>query len=160
MKKLLLIRHAKATHEPGYDDFERPLKPKGLRDAAMMAGRLLEHKIVPQILISSPALRTLATADVIAEHMSLAKPHEVKKIYDAEQDVLVDVINELDDRFDFIGLVGHNPAIAQVLYYLSGQPADVPPGAVGLLEFDIKSWNEVKENVGKLVFYDSPKDDA
>lgn len=160
MKKLLLIRHAKATHQPGYVDFERPLKPSGLQDAAIMAGRLKEHNIVPQILVSSPALRTLATANVIAQHMGLAKAKEIKNIYDANTDELVDVIMQLDDQYNFIGLVGHNPAIEQVLYSLSGQPRNVPPGAVGLIEFDIDSWTAITSNIGKLTYYDSPKEDA
>ncbi|GAA4087940.1 SixA phosphatase family protein [Mucilaginibacter panaciglaebae] len=160
MKKLLLIRHAKATHEGGYVDFERPLKPSGLRDAAIMAGRLKEHNIIPQILVSSPALRTLATANVISEHMGLAKAEEIAGIYDAAGDDLLDVITQLDDGCDFVGLVGHNPAIAQVFYNLSGQPQDISPGAVGLIEFDINTWADVRSNRGKLVYYDSPKDEA
>lgn len=160
MKKLLLIRHAKATHESGYIDFERPLKPSGLQDAAIMAGRLKDHHIIPQILVTSPALRTLATADVIAQHMGLAKPEEVKDIYDASTEDLMDVINQLDDKHDFIGLVGHNPAIGQLLFDLSGQLKDVPPGAVGLIEFNIDSWAAVRPQGGKLTFYDSPKDAA
>lgn len=160
MKKLLLIRHAKATHESGYIDFERPLRPSGLRDAAIMAGRLKEHNVIPQILVTSPALRTLATADVIAQHMGLAKPEEIKDIYDAQTSDVMDVITQLDDKHNFIGLVGHNPAIAQVLFDLSGQYKEVPPGAVGLIEFDVDSWTAVRPNSGKLTFYDSPKDEA
>lgn len=160
MKKLLLIRHAKATHQSGYLDFERPLKPSGLEDAAIMAGRLKEHNIIPQVLVTSPALRTLSTANVIAEHMSLAKPGEIKGIYDAETRELIDIVNELDDKHDFIGLVGHNPAIGQVLYDFSGQVKDVPPGAVGLIQFDADSWADVRVNTGKLLYYDSPKEEA
>ena len=160
MKKLLLIRHAKATHEGGYIDFERPLKPSGLRDAAIMAGRLKEHNIIPQILVSSPALRTIATANVLSEHMGLAKAEEIASIYDAASDDLLDIITQLNDSYNFIGLVGHNPAIAQVLYNLSGQSPDVSPGAVALTEFNIDTWRDVGSNSGKLVYYDSPKDEA
>lgn len=160
MKKLLLIRHAKATHQPGYVDFERPLKPSGLQDAAIMAGRLKEHGVVPQILVSSPALRTLATANVIVQHLGLAKPEEIKGIYEAESTDLISIINEMDARHNFVGLVGHNPAIEQVLYLLSGQAKDVPPGALGLIEFDTDDWATVRINSGKLTYYDSPKDDA
>jgi phosphohistidine phosphatase len=160
MKKLLLIRHAKATHETGYIDFERPLKPSGLRDAAIMAGRLKEHGVIPQILVTSPALRTLATANVISEHLGLARAEEIKKIYEAEPDDLIEVISQFDDEHNFIGLVGHNPAIEQLIYVLSGQPVSVPPGALGLIELDVDTWAAVRENSGALVFYDSPKDEA
>jgi phosphohistidine phosphatase len=158
MKKLLLVRHAKATHETGFADFERPLKPSGLQDAAIMAGRLKEHQLVPQALVSSPALRTLSTANVFSQHLELPKAGEIAGIYDATQDQLVSIITQLSNSRDFIGLVGHNPAIAQVLYYLSDEVRDVPPGAVALIEFDADSWAEVSRSTGKLVYYDSPKD--
>ncbi|MES2810196.1 MAG: histidine phosphatase family protein, partial [Bacteroidota bacterium] len=111
MKKLLLIRHAKATHELGFVDFERPLKPSGLQDAAIMAGRVKEKGFVPQTLVSSPALRTISTANVFSQHLDLPSASEVLAIYDASQDQLVDIISMLNVDQDFIGLVGHNPGI-------------------------------------------------
>ncbi|MFD2145935.1 SixA phosphatase family protein [Mucilaginibacter antarcticus] len=127
MKKLLLIRHAQATHETGLVDFERPLKPSGLQDAAVMAGRIKEKGLVPQTLISSPALRTISTANVFSQHLDIAPAQEKASIYDASQDQLLDIISMLNDDQDFIGLVGHNPGIGQVLYSLTGETRDVPP---------------------------------
>ncbi len=156
MKKLLLIRHAKATHELGFVDFERPLKPSGLQDAAIMAGRVKEKGFVPQTLVSSPALRTISTANVFSQHLDLPSASEVLAIYDASQDQLVDIISMLNDDQDFIGLVGHNPGIGQVLYYLTGEAKDVPPGAVALIEFNSDTWATVGGKSGKLAFYDAP----
>jgi phosphohistidine phosphatase len=158
MKKLLLVRHAKATHETGFADFERPLKPSGLQDAAIMAGRLKETGHIPQLLVASPALRTLSTANVISQHLGIPAAEEILGIYDASQNQLVDIISQLNDDYDFIGLVGHNPGIGQVLYYLTSKIHDVPPGAVALIEFDTKTWETIGEKTGKLVYYDTPKD--
>lgn len=158
MKKLLLVRHAKATHETGFVDFERPLKPSGLQDAAIMAGRLKEASHVPQLLVASPALRTLSTANVLSQHLEVPAAEEILGIYDAGQNQLVDIINGLNDAYNFIGLVGHNPGIGQVLYYLTGETRDVPPGAVAVIEFDAESWTTTGADTGKLVYYDTPKD--
>jgi phosphohistidine phosphatase len=158
MKKLLLVRHAKATHETGFADFERPLKPSGLQDAAIMAGRLKEHSLVPQLLVASPALRTISTANVLSQHLSIATAEEILGIYEADQNQLVDIISQLNDADDFVGLVGHNPGIGQVLYYLTGKLHDVPPGAVALIEFNIDTWAAVGNKSGKLVYYDTPSD--
>jgi phosphohistidine phosphatase len=50
MKKLLLIRHAKATHETGFADFESPLTDKGFKQAELMAASVAsEQGIQPQI---------------------------------------------------------------------------------------------------------------
>jgi phosphohistidine phosphatase len=158
MKKLLLIRHAKATHESGYEDFERPLKHSGLQDAAIMAGRLKQQSLVPQILVSSPALRTLSTANVFTQHLSLPKAEEIKGIYEADRDDLVDVVNQLPADYDFIGLVGHNPGISELLYYLAGQSNDMPTCGVALVDFNTDSWETIKTDSGKLVYFDYPKE--
>jgi phosphohistidine phosphatase len=158
MKKLLLVRHAKATHETGFADFERPLKPSGLQDAAVMAGRLKETGHVPQILVTSPALRTISTANVLSQHLEVPNAEEILEIYEADQSDLIDIISQLNDRYDFIGLVGHNPGIGQVLYYLTGEVRDVSPGAIALIEFDTKTWAGTGARTGKLAYYDSPKD--
>jgi phosphohistidine phosphatase len=158
MKKLLLIRHAKATHETGYADFERPLKPSGLQDAAVMAGRLLEHSFVPQLLVTSPALRTLSTANVFSQHLSIPAAEEIAGIYEANEDDLVDIVRELTPRYDFIALVGHNPGISQLFYYLTGQIQEMPTCAVALIEFDIDAWSDITADSGRLIYYDYPRD--
>jgi phosphohistidine phosphatase len=157
MKKLLLIRHAKATHEKGFIDFERPLTQSGLLDAEIMASRLREKKLIPQILISSPALRTLTTANVFAEHLSLAQPGTVKKIYDASENTLIDVVNELPDNHDFIGLVGHNPGISQLLFYFTGEMREMETCATVLIEFDETGWESVGNKSGHITYYSSPR---
>ncbi len=157
MKKLLLIRHAKATHEGGFEDFERPLVEHGLHDAALMAARLKERGDIPEILVSSPALRTLATANVFSEHLGLVHAQTNQNIYEASQQALVQVVNGLPDEYDYIGLVGHNPGISQLLYYLTDQPYDVPTCAVMLINFEVDSWAEISYNSGRLVYYDYPK---
>lgn len=157
MKKLLLVRHAKATHESGFVDFERPLKPSGLQDAAIMAGRLKEHSWVPQVLVTSPALRTLSTANVLSQHLSIPKAEEIASIYEADERQLLAIINQLTDEHSFVGLVGHNPGIEQVLYYLTSTSPDIPPGAVALIEFDTNTWEAISPKTGKLIYYDTPK---
>jgi phosphohistidine phosphatase len=157
MKKLLLIRHAKATHETGYKDFERPLTPSGLQDAAIMAGRLQEHSLIPQLMISSPALRTISTAHVFTQHLAVPNAEEIKSIYDADVDDLVEVVNDLDDASDFTALVGHNPGISQLLHYLTDQIEEMATCAVALIEFNVTSWSNIASATGKLVYFDYPK---
>jgi phosphohistidine phosphatase len=158
MKKLLLIRHAKATHETGYADFDRPLTNKGFEQAELMASRLQKDDIVPQVVVSSPALRTISTANVFIQTLGLPQAITNKAIYDAGQQALLQVIYNLPNNIDFIALVGHNPGISQVLFTLSGAIKEVPPCSVALIEFDVNGWAELHEDSGKLTFYDTPKD--
>jgi len=157
MKKLLLIRHAKATHETGYKDFERPLTPTGLQDAAIMAGRLQEHALIPQAIVSSPALRTISTAHVFTQHLAVSDAEEIERIYDASVSSLFNVVNELNDASDFTALVGHNPGISELLQYLTDQIEEMATCAVALIEFNVSSWNSIAAGTGKLAYFDYPK---
>ncbi|TWR27670.1 histidine phosphatase family protein [Mucilaginibacter achroorhodeus] len=158
MKKLLLIRHAKATHESGYQDFERPLTDKGFTQCEIMTARLLKNHIKPDIVVASPALRTLSTANVFTEELGLVTAITDHDIYEASENTLLKVIYNLPDK-DFVALVGHNPAISQVLTLLSGEYKDMSTCAVALLEFEADNWMELHEGSGKLTWLDSPKED-
>jgi phosphohistidine phosphatase len=156
MKKLLLIRHAKATHDTGFEDFERPLKPGGLQDAATIAARLKENDIVPQVIISSPALRALSTANVMAGHLSLAQPQTEMKIYDASQAALLAVVESLADASDFIALAGHNPGFSELLAYFTEDFRNMDTCAAALITFEANSWKKLSHGTGKLAYYTAP----
>ncbi|MDB4903292.1 MAG: hypothetical protein JWQ63_2573 [Mucilaginibacter sp.] len=158
MKKLLLIRHAKAEKETSVKDINRPLKYIGIQDARFMAERLKENSIIPQLIITSPALRTKTTAEIFAEYLLLQDPEINKAIYDASQQTLLRVINQLPDQYNFIALVGHNPAISQILYYLTGEAREVHTSTVALIEFEVDDWKAVSGDTGQLAYYSSPKE--
>jgi len=157
MKKLLLVRHAKATHETGYADFDRPLKQSGMKDALFMADVIKDRFIIPEYFVTSPALRTLTTAQIFVEHLHLPPSATDLKIYEASQNTLINVINNLPNEYDYIALVGHNPGISELLYYLTGQLREVPTCAVALITFDNDDWRSISSEDGHLSFYDSPK---
>lgn len=154
MKRLLLIRHAKATQDHNFTDFERPLKKSGIADAETMALRLKKQSFIPQIIISSPALRTKTTANILSEHLSVHEPITDKAIYDATEDDLLHIVNAFSDQHDFVALVGHNPSISQLLYFFTRQIRDVPPCAIAVIDFEFDKWAMLSEHTGNLVHYD------
>jgi phosphohistidine phosphatase len=157
MKQLLLIRHAKAEKDTSVKDIDRPLKYIGIQDAAFMAERLKDKGYIPQMIVTSPALRTKTTAEIFADHFLLPDPGINKKIYEASQQALLHVINQLPGQNDFVALVGHNPGIAQILYYLTGEAREVHTSTVALIEFETDDWASVSRDTGKLVYYSWPK---
>jgi len=156
MKKLLLIRHAKAEKDTRVKDIDRPLKYIGIQDASFMADRLRDNSIIPQHIVTSPALRTKTTAEIFADHLSLPDPVIDRSIYEASQHTLLDVINKLPNKYDFVALVGHNPGIAYILQYLTGQIRDVHTSTVAVIEFDAKDWADISGDTGKLAYFSSP----
>jgi phosphohistidine phosphatase len=156
MKKLLLIRHAKAEKDSKPRDIDRPLKYIGIQDARFMADRLKDNSIIPQYIVTSPALRTKTTAEIFAEQLSLPDPVIDRSIYEASQQTLLDVINKLPKKYDFVAIVGHNPGIAYVLYHLTGQIKDVHTCTVAVIDFESDDWAAVSGETGKLSYFSAP----
>ena len=58
MKTLLVLRHAKSSwRDPALDDHERPLNKRGQRDALQMGELVRKHRLTPDTIISSDAVR-------------------------------------------------------------------------------------------------------
>ena len=70
MKTLFLIRHAKSSwDDTALPDKDRPLNDRGRRDAPKMGERLAKRDVKPSLILSSPAVRALRTAEIIAKKL-------------------------------------------------------------------------------------------
>ena len=66
MKTLLLMRHAKSSwKDDTLSDHERPLKKRGRKDTKRIAKVIKENNLIPNVIISSPAVRTLETVNIL-----------------------------------------------------------------------------------------------
>ena len=157
MKTLVLIRHAEAEEgSEDLSDFKRTLTNSGKKDAAKMAAVLLKQKILPQVIVSSTALRALATAHIFTEALSLGDVETDSEIYEANVNTLLHVIGRLDNQFDTAGLVGHNPGVSNLLYFLTGKITTISTSAWVEIELEIDDWAEISSDNGKLVQYQHP----
>ena len=79
MPTLYLMHHAKSDwHSAAQADFERPLNPRGCKDAVRMGQWLDAQGLRPQILLASPAQRARQTVLAVAETLGF-KASEVDK---------------------------------------------------------------------------------
>jgi phosphohistidine phosphatase len=163
MKKLLLVRHAKSDWEDiKLSDFDRPLNKRGKKNVPEMAERLLKKGIVPQQIVSSPALRALTTAQLFAETLGIRKDRIQKeeKIYEATADTLLKIINNFDNKQDFIALFGHNPGITTLAEGLSdAYLSNIPTCGMVLIEFPFDDWAVISYGTGEQKMYDYPKNE-
>ncbi len=154
----MLVRHAKSGWDnPALTDFERPLSSRGENDAPEMAKRLMKKGLIPQYIVSSPAVRAKTTAGIFADKFKLAGPHYNTAIYEATHTTLLSVVNLLSDEYDFIALFGHNPGLSQLVYYLTGNLFDMPTCGVVIIDFDLDSWQLVSGDTGVIKYSDYPK---
>src|SRR5258706_10362911 len=72
MRELILMRHAEATSaDSATDDFQRPLTDHGRKSALRAARAMAVEHGAPQLIICSPALRTLQTAELLVQTQAL-----------------------------------------------------------------------------------------
>ena len=157
MKQLLLIRHAKAVNNNDGGDYARPLSKSGLKGAADTAENLKAAGIIPQLMVSSPAVRTTQTSQIITEALALPEIIFNKHIYEASEETLLQIVNSFNDEFNLIALTGHNPGISYLLYYLTGELRDVTPGTAILITFGVNEWKAVGNGSGTISFYTAPQ---
>jgi phosphohistidine phosphatase len=161
MKTLYLVRHAKSSWKfPNLDDFDRPLNKRGKRDAPVMGKFLKERKILPDIIISSPAARAKKTAKIIAKALSYPKTdiNFKKEIYEASAVGLLKIAAMINDKISSAMLFGHNPGMTYLANMLANVRIDnIPTCGVVCIELDIPSWNKISEDCGKLIFFEYPK---
>lgn len=151
MKTLILVRHAKADKvDPALRDFDRPLGQNGERDARVMAERVAALGLRVDMLISSPAVRALSTADAFAKKLSLPVNPDTR-IYEAGVKQLLDVVHGIDDHHGTVVLVGHNPGVSEFLRYLTDENfADLPTSGVAVIDLPLKSWRHTFDGKGIL----------
>lgn len=158
MKKLLLVRHAKAETS-GYSDFERSLSESGFEDAQIIGKFLKNNSISPDIIISSSALRAKQTAKIIFQELSLQKESIIfdNSLYDIDAVSLINYISNLSNKFNSTILVGHNPTFEETLsIFLNNSSVNMPPATVALLSSDANSWCDFRKNC-YLEFFINPK---
>jgi phosphohistidine phosphatase len=146
MKTLYLVRHAKSSRaDPSLADRDRPLDDRGTRDAPTMARRLARRRVNPDLLVSSPALRALTTAQLFAKELGCKRKDIVVdgRLYASSPEQLLAVVQELDDKLDRVMLFGHNPEFSELARRLSSEFGEMPTCAVAELDFDTKSWADV-----------------
>jgi phosphohistidine phosphatase len=138
-RTLYLLRHAKSSWaDPSLADRDRPLSPRGRRNAAVLASRLARAPIAPELVLCSPALRTRETLAVIGE--ALPRAAEIRfeeRLYGAGADELVALLAELPGTVGAVLLIGHNPGLEDLAGLLDPNAAHEPLPTAALLTVEL-----------------------
>jgi phosphohistidine phosphatase len=124
-----------------------------------MGKRLAKRGVKPALLLTSPALRALTTAQLVAEELGYKRKDIVveDRLYAGSSDDLLDVIRALDKKLDCVMLVGHNPEFTDLANRLSSEIIDMPTGAVAEFDFETKAWSDVGAVDPAKALLDYPK---
>jgi phosphohistidine phosphatase len=159
MKTLLLLRHAKSSwDEPSLPDFDRPLAPRGQRDAPRIGRAFAQRGPEPELIVSSTALRARETVAAFAEAAGIKQNPEFDgEIYGASSSALMSVIRRLPDSSRTAMLVGHNPGFEDLLARLTASRLPVPTCSLARIDFNSESWSGIEDGEGELVWQLNPK---
>ena len=136
-RTLVLMRHAKSDWSVAASDRERPITPRGRRQAAEAGRWLAGHLPGLELVVTSPATRARAALDLaLASYpaSSVAPRVEVdERAYTFDDHELLAVLTEIDDDVTTAMLVGHNPALDDLVARLSGEHVDMVTSSLAVL---------------------------
>ena len=121
-RTLILLRHAKSSYPDGVGDHERPLAPRGEREAGL-AGDWLRSGAVPpvQAVLCSTATRTRQT---LARTGIEAPTQFLDRLYGATPGGVINEINAVPENVGTLLVIGHEPAMSSVALGLAGAPGN------------------------------------
>jgi phosphohistidine phosphatase len=173
-RTLLVLRHSKSAYPEGTADFDRPLAPRGLRDAVTLGAWIRDQGLLPDLVVCSAALRARQTWDLASDQMAWADEDSAAVLYDprlyeADPGDLVGIIEETPPEVVILALVGHNPGAAELVRLLTedhgltgdttmtgGSGPGFPTSAVAVIGVR-RGWDRVGPGSGSLEGYWTPK---
>jgi phosphohistidine phosphatase len=165
MRQLFVLRHAKSSwDDPGLDDHDRPLAPRGQRAVKLLYDYARIHGIEPSLVLCSTSRRTQETLAGVAP----SGDHLVEReLYAASAAVLLERLHRLEPDAGSAMVIGHNPAMQILVLRLAGSSASdddlatvrrkFPTGGLATLTFEC-AWSELRPGAATLSALARPKD--
>jgi phosphohistidine phosphatase len=140
-RRLIVLRHAKSDWSDDLPDHERPLAPRGIRDAPKLGRWLGEHGYVPDHVVCSTARRTRETWALVSEALPSKPSVEYDEdLYGAGPEEFLRAVQRTADDVTTLALVGHEPGVSELTLHLAGDGEDTrlvrakfPTGAAAVL---------------------------
>ena len=150
MKNLYLIRHAKSSWEYDLSDHERPLNNRGYKDANLVSKHLKDSLKLPDLVVSSDAVRAKTTATIFVDNLGISK--NIFKLdhslYDFSGRQLTEVIKNCNDAVNTLMVFGHNHAMTYFVNTFGNKPiGNVATSGFTHIELDIDSWQNLKKGI-------------
>lgn len=161
-KSVILFRHGKSDWYAKYDsDHDRPLAKRGIRDAKRMGEFLSKRAEVPELILSSTALRTRETTKLAigAGNWNLDIELE-EKVYEASVEETINIIKSQDDKYNSMCLVGHEPILSTIITLIDNKKKiKFPTATMARISFSASEWKRVLLEPGecKLDWFYKPK---
>lgn len=159
-KRLLLFRHAKSDWNTAVEsDHARPLAKRGVVAARVMGQVLTASGQVPDLVVTSLAVRARTTVELACAAGKWTCPVETSDaLYDADAASVLQEIRGLPNNATTVLLAGHEPVWSELASFLiGGGTLRFPTAALARIDLDVESWGAVTFDRGELVWLLQPK---
>ncbi len=154
MRTLIITRHGKAAEAmESQSDMLRGLSSRGLKDIKIIGRELSKKNLIPGLILSSPAVRSVETARHLAGCLDISKSVVITRdsLYGNFSNELFGFMDTICSNEKVVMVVGHNPSLLILIEYLSGVILEsFPTLATLVLDFEIERWSELTEKKGTL----------
>jgi len=152
-KSIILYRHAKSNWgAESSSDHERPLNERGIDSAKMMGKVLALSNQVPELVITSSAVRAKQTLQLSIEAGGWkCDVKEDGKIYHNDVDDILEIIRSVSNNYSSVMLVGHEPKWSSLTsMMIGGGEINFPTAAMSKIEYQVDDWKDVEYRTGQL----------
>ncbi len=133
MMRLVVVRHGHAG--VASQDRDRELTPAGRAAVERLGQSLAASGWRPDLVLSSPAARALATAAALGAEVRVVRDLYLGGVHDA-----LAAMGHVEPEAGTVAMVGHNPVWEHLVHALSGALVPMAPGTAVLLEFGGGAW--------------------
>ena len=159
MKSVILFRHSETnyTASNGYDH-DRLLTENGIEIAKKMGLYLSDINIIPDLIISSSALRAKETAMLAKDSGKWDSDFKLEKgIYGGNPNFIMSLLISQSNNLDSICIAGHEPHLSSFICKISNEDyLQFPVASIAKIDFMIDDWNDINFNnaiIDKIIKY-------
>ncbi|MFI7674938.1 SixA phosphatase family protein [Actinophytocola sp. NPDC049390] len=153
-RTLVVIRHAKSDWSHDVADDQRPLNPRGRREAPLIGQWVAEHVGAVDLVLCSTAVRARET--FTRSGLATGEVRYDERVYAASHQDLMSVVDEVPDDLGTVALVGHNPGLSELVGVLTGEPVELKTSAIAVVSWR-GGWPDVWARGASLVSHATPR---
>ena len=159
MPYLMLLRHAKSDwNQPVGSDWQRPLNNRGVRSARAVGAFVARHRLVPDLVLVSPAIRTATTAELAVEAGGWnTRISKEPLLYGAAPSDVINLAREVPNQVNRLMVVGHEPTMSGTLELICGTRLRVLTATLISINLRNTAWENLRRGVGEPELYIRPR---
>ena len=155
MKRLILMRHAKAKRKFEGIDFDRPLTNSGKDAIQNLSQNFIKYLKPNSVFFVSNSIRTRETFYCLHQQFDKLEV-EVSfenSLYHASFEELFSFIKQLDNKIELVSIIAHNPGLHQFASMcLKDEMIQFPPSSFLVLDAPIENWHDFNFNQLKILY--------